>query len=96
MPGQEPYTFTNIEAISTTTQLYTQRRRSDLPPAERKFTVADFAAFLESEYGYIKIQGAYADDAAADTGGVEVGEVYSLTADNIYGMPEGVLKKRIA
>jgi hypothetical protein len=96
MPGQEPYTFTNVEALSTTTQLYTQRRRSDLPPAERKFTINDMAAFLETQYGWVKIQGAYSDDDAAGTGGVTVGQVYELTADNIYGLPAGTLKKRTA
>jgi S1-C subfamily serine protease len=96
MAGQQPNTFTNIEALHATTQLYTQRRRSDLPPNERKFTVADMAAFLETEYGWIAIQGAYTDDSAAADDGVTVGQVYELTADNIYGLPAGTLKKRTA
>jgi hypothetical protein len=96
MAGQKPYTFSNIEAITTTTQLYTQRRSSAATPAERKFTVADLAAFLESTMGWISNQGEYDDDSAAATGGVAVGEFYTLSVDNIYGMPQGLLKKRIA
>lgn len=36
----------------------------------------------------------YEDDTAAGVGGVLVGEVYSVTAGNPYGLADGTLKKR--
>lgn len=44
----------------------------------------------------ISLTSAYADDTAAGTGGIAVGQVYKLSAANVYGMPEGALKVRIA
>ncbi|MDG1315473.1 MAG: hypothetical protein P8P29_08130 [Flavobacteriaceae bacterium] len=38
---------------------------------------------------------AYANDAAANTGGVSVGELYKLSNVNTYGLPEGLIKERI-
>lgn len=36
----------------------------------------------------------YASDAAAGAGGIDIGEIYYLSADNIYGPPWGTLKRR--
>lgn len=38
--------------------------------------------------------GIYDDDAGAATGGVQVGEMYELSATNTYSLPEGTLKVR--
>lgn len=54
MPSQQPYLFTNIEALDATTELYTQRRRSDLPPGERKFTLTLLVTYLVSFFGFVR------------------------------------------
>ena len=54
--------------------------------APQDLTIAEVLALI--------VKGQYDDDSAAATGGVLTGEVYELTAANIYGMPEGVLKIR--
>lgn len=98
MPGQKPYTFPLIPALADTTELYTQRRTSVSSPQEYRFTVADLIAFMLDSYNFVFVASdtKFADDSAAATGGVPVGEFYELSADNVYGLPEGLLKRRIA
>lgn len=40
------------------------------------------------------IYGPFEDDDAAGVGGVPLGKAYELTADNPYGMPQGMVKIR--
>lgn len=44
--------------------------------------------------GDIMVMGAYPSDEAAALDGLEIDDIYELTVDNIYGLPEGVLKRR--
>ena len=43
----------------------------------------------------IQIRGSFPSDDAAALAGVGVGELYSLTNENIYGMPWGTLRQRV-
>ena len=44
--------------------------------------------------GGLMVAGAYPDDETASLDGVALNEIYELTADNIWGLPEGILKRR--
>lgn len=47
----------------------------------------------EEEMGLF-VEGDYPDDVTAGGGGVMIDEIYELTKDNIWGLPEGMLKRR--
>jgi hypothetical protein len=95
-----PWLFDDISSLHPQTQLYTSRRSLAEAPSERKYTIADLAAYLATAFGFVQVAGntAYASDEAAGTAGVAIGEFYELRPDNIYGIPTGnggILKKRI-
>jgi hypothetical protein len=94
-----PWLFENISSLHPETQLYTSRRALSESPAERKFTIADLAAYLATAFNFVQVAGGpYVSDAAAGSAGVSIGELYELAPDNIYGIPTGnggILKKRI-
>lgn len=86
--------FAPIPSLHVETQLYTQRRSSGESPANYRFTLEELTAFLIDQFDLVQIKGAYASDEAAAIGGVAVNEWYELTEGNIWGMPEGLAKKR--
>jgi uncharacterized repeat protein (TIGR01451 family) len=46
--------------------------------------------------GIVTVQpGTYDDDADAALGGVAIGQFYELSATNLYGLPDGHVKRRI-
>lgn len=96
MASSFPYQFPQLPGLTGETQLYTQRRSNGENPTEYRFTVNDLLVFLASNYDLVAIEGSYASDAAAATGGVAVGGCYELSAGNIYGLPAGTLKRRTA
>lgn len=96
MAESRPWLFTVIPSLTTETLLHTARRSFAEAPTEYRFTIAQLFDFLQSNYDVVAIAGEYASDAAAASGGVSIGEVYELTAANIYGLPAGILKKRIS
>jgi len=96
MAEDRPWLFTVLPSLTTETLLHTARRSFADSPQEYRFTIQQLFEFLESNYNVVAIQGQYASDAAAASGGVAVGEVYELNVDNIYGLPAGILKKRIS
>jgi len=94
-----PWLFTEIPSMHPEVQFYTARRSNAEAPNEYRFNLNTLVAYLLSYFGFVQITNSgttYASDAAAGTGGVSVGEIYELSAGNIYGMPSGILKKRIA
>jgi len=95
-----PWLFETISSLHPETQVYTSRRSLAEAPVERKYTIADLAAYLATSFGFVQVAGAaaYVSDEAAATAGVAVGEFYELRPDNVYGIPTGnggILKKRI-
>lgn len=91
-----PWLFATIPSLHSETIICTPRRSNAESPFEYRFTVQELAEFIESNFTFIVPKGEYDDDSAAATGGVSVGEYYELSAANIYGLPQGVIKKRIA
>lgn len=49
---------------------------------------------MEGECEDLSVVGAYPDDVSAGEDGVLISEIYELTADNIWGLPAGILKRR--
>lgn len=96
MPTDSPHLFTVIPSLHRQTQLYTQRRSNAESPANYRFTIEEIAEFMASEFGVLIIHGQYASDADAAAAGCDIDQTYELTADNIYGLPEGILKRRKA
>ena len=94
-----PWLFTTISSLHPELQFYTARRSNAEAPTEYKFTLTTLVAYLLSYFNFVQIANAgttYASDTAAAAGSIAVGEVYELSAGNIYGMPAGILKKRIS
>lgn len=87
--------FGSIPSLTAETQLYTQRRSNAESPANYRFTIAALMQFMQDTYGLKAIKGTYASDTAAATAGLNIGDLYALSADNIYGMPAGVIKERV-
>ena len=50
---------------------------------------------LLTQLAAIQIFGPFPNDDAAGAGGVTVGQLYSLTNENDYGLPEGMLRTRV-
>lgn len=100
MLGSKPFTFPSIPGpLNASTEIYTQRWDSSLPPDEYKFTVAEIVAYLAA-LGLLltAIPGPYDSDADAAAGGVAIGGYYEISISNIYGIPAGnggVLKRRV-
>jgi len=92
MVGTKVHLFPVIPSLTRETQLYTQRRSAAEAPDNFRFTVGDVIDFIVDE-GYVMIMGTYPDDETASADGVQLDEVYELTADNIWALPEGVLKR---
>lgn len=90
--GIKVHLFPIIPSLTRETQLYTQRRSTAEAPENYRFTVGDVIDFLIDE-GYVMIKGAYPDDETASADGVQYNEVYELTEDNIWTLPEGTLKR---
>lgn len=93
-----PWLFTDIPSMHPEVQIYTSRRSNAEAPSEYKFTLSTLVAYLLSYFNLVQVSNAgsaYASDTAAGTAGVAIGEFYELSTANIYGMPAGILKKRI-
>ena len=101
MPGTKAHLFPVIPAITSSTQLYTQRQSSAASPANYRFTMAEMMDFLAANNFLLVPSGSnvYLDDADAQSSGVAVGELYWLAANNNYGTPVppgGLLTRRNA
>lgn len=94
MAEDRPWLFATIPSLTTTTLLHTARRSTAESPQEYRFTVQALVDFLGSQYDILPIQGIYDSDSAAAADGVAVGELYELSLTNIYGLPDGLLKRR--
>lgn len=93
-----PWLFDTISSLHPEVQFYTARRSNAEAPKEYKFTLTTLVAYLLSVFNLVQVANSgstYSSDSAASTGGVSIGEFYELSAANIYGMPAGILKKRI-
>lgn len=54
-----PHLFDDIVALTSTTQLYTQRRSSVESPNNYRFTIEQLADFLVSEFGFATLDKIY-------------------------------------
>lgn len=66
------------------------------PPNKFVVTIKGFSVQDLMDAGVVVIQpgGPFASDAEAAVGGVKVGEYYTLSDTNLYGLPEGHPKQR--
>jgi hypothetical protein len=94
MAKEYAHLFPIISSITRTTQIYTQRRSSAESPANYRFTVEELMDFISAEFGLLYVHGEYDSDEAAGIAGCDIDQVYELSASNIYGLPEGTLKRR--
>jgi len=69
----------DLHLNSTTGQIY-------------KYTGTAWAA--SGTLSSFEVKGSFISDAAAAAGGVAVGEIYETALGNLYGLPDGVLKRR--
>jgi hypothetical protein len=56
--------------------------------------VEELMDFISAEFGLLYVHGEYDSDEAAGIAGCDIDQVYELSASNIYGLPEGTLKRR--
>ena len=96
MASTKPTAFPVIPALDATTELYTQRRASTEAPANYRFSLDELAQFILAEYSLVMVYGEYASDAAAQADSVPVGGAYTCSSANIYGLPAGTIKTRVA
>lgn len=89
MPGTKAHLFPVIPAITSSTQLYTQRQSSAASPANYRFTLADLMDFMAANNFLLVPSGSnvYLDNEDAALAGVEIGELYWLAPNNNYGTP---------
>jgi hypothetical protein len=91
-----PWLFPVIPSLHNETLLHTARRSTGESPQEYRFTLETLMNFLQSNFNVVRIEGSYTNDATAASGGVAIGEYYELASGNYYGLPAGILKKRVA
>lgn len=89
-----PYTFPDLTDLTDETQIYTQRRSNSDDPADQKFNMGQVVAYVAAQLSVLSSLGTYSSDEEAEQNGVPVGGFYDLSSSNIYGLPEGLLKKR--
>jgi len=86
--------FPAISSLHPETQLYTQRRSNSETPTNYRFSVEELAAYFFAQFNMVQVMGAYSSDSDASSNGIAIGEIYEVTMDNVYGLPEGTLKTR--
>lgn len=94
MAKEYAHLFPIIPSLTRTTQIYTQRRSGVESPANYRFTIEELMDFISAEFGLLYVHGEYDSDEAAEAAGCELNQVYELSAANIYGLPNGTLKRR--
>lgn len=96
MAKEYAHLFPIIPSLTRTTQIYTQRRSGVESPANYRFTIENLMEFIAEEFDLLFVHGQYDSDDHAALSGCEINQIYELGAGNIYGLPEGVLKRRKA
>lgn len=87
--SQEPFSFNFIVGLSD----YCETCET---PNSYCVIVKGISCIELYQCGMIRVEdGTYDDDADAAAAGIEIGEYYELSAENLYGLPEGQIKRRI-
>lgn len=86
--------FPYMSSLTAETKVPAAQRSNAEDPEDLLWTITQLMDFLTAN-GWIQIQGVYASDAAAATGGVAIGQWYETDYGHEEGIPAGVAKKRL-